>query len=208
MHQQIRCAIILPAMQKASPRGRWSQAPGKARPQRRASVLRVGNRQVRTQGFWHKCCRHSGTRLPSGPLRTASRRSRSSKSCQRSKAMGAIPLPTDSIQRRHFAQLAATLDLPSPPEDSVLRRHYEQLFTSRSARHASAHDASGKATPARAAAPAKAPARSSAAPQPASASVSPIRAAAHAARPATTSAPAAPAAPQGFFSRLFAKLFG
>lgn len=122
--------------------------------------------------------------------------------------MGAIPLPTDSIQRRHFAQLAATLDLPSPPEDSVLRRHYEQLFTSRSARHASAHDAFGKAAPARAAAPATAPARSSAAPQPASASVSPIRAAAHAARPATTSAPAAPAAPQGFFSRLFAKLFG
>lgn len=121
--------------------------------------------------------------------------------------MGALPLPTDSIQRRHLAQLAATLELPFPPEDSVLRRHYDQLFATRCARHATDRAAEApKAAEVRATAPAPTPpARAAAAPQPASASVSPIRSAPQPARPA---APVAPAAPQGFFSRIFAKLFG
>lgn len=123
--------------------------------------------------------------------------------------MGALPIPTDSIQRRHVAQLAATLDLPFPPEDSVLRRHYAQLFATRAARLATARLTEvPKAAGVRAPAPASSPVRAAAAPQPASASVSPIRSAAQPARPAAPVPPAAPAAQQGFFSRIFAKLFG
>lgn len=45
--------------------------------------------------------------------------------------MAAIYVPTDSILRRHFNQIAATAGLPPLPEDSVLRRHHAQLMESR-----------------------------------------------------------------------------
>lgn len=116
--------------------------------------------------------------------------------------MAVLPLPTDSIQRRHFAQLAATLDLPAPPEDSVLRRHYTQLFAARAERRMAKGSATATVRVA-AAAP-----RAASAPRPAIASVSPIRSAPQPANAASAATPAAQAAPQGFIARLFAKLFG
>lgn len=40
--------------------------------------------------------------------------------------MSDLTIPTDSVLRRHFDQLAASRGLPPVPTDSVLRRHYLQ----------------------------------------------------------------------------------
>lgn len=44
--------------------------------------------------------------------------------------MSDFTIPTDSVLRRHFEQLAASRGLPPMPTDSVLRRHYLQRLDS------------------------------------------------------------------------------
>ncbi len=116
--------------------------------------------------------------------------------------MAALPLPTDSIQRRHFAQLAATLELPAPPEDSVLRRHYAQLFAARAERRMAKTTrpltARGSEPDSRNMPPASA----------ARASESPVRKAPPTNASAASVRTAPPAESRGLFSRLLAKLFG
>lgn len=114
--------------------------------------------------------------------------------------MHACPLPTDSILRRHFEQLASSAGLPQPPQDSILQRHYRQLL-----------DARLEARPA--AAPAAAQARPAASPRPAAAPEAPqvMRSQpAHAARePASMPDRNPPPAPAtSWFSRLLARIFG
>lgn len=47
------------------------------------------------------------------------------------------PIPTDSVLRRHFEQLARSLGLPgSLPQDSIQMRHYLQTLDARSTRAA------------------------------------------------------------------------
>lgn len=53
--------------------------------------------------------------------------------------MSACPLPTDSILRRHFEQIASSVDLPPAPQDSVLLRHYRQLLDARQRPHTKPH---------------------------------------------------------------------
>ncbi|MFN3985230.1 MAG: hypothetical protein ACK4KV_07060 [Rhodocyclaceae bacterium] len=49
------------------------------------------------------------------------------------------PIPTDSVLRRHFEQLARSLGLPgSLPQDSIQVRHYLQTLDARSTRSAAA----------------------------------------------------------------------
>src|SRR5690606_20386774 len=62
----------------------------------------------------------------------------SRQSFEEASIMHACPLPTDSILRRHFEQLASSAGLPQPPQDSVLLRHYRQLLDARLAQHPAA----------------------------------------------------------------------
>lgn len=121
--------------------------------------------------------------------------------------MQALPLsysvPTDSILRRHFEQLASTAGLPQAPQDSILLRHYKQLL-----------DARLEQAPERPVAKAAAP-QAQAAPQSAARPVAQAAAA-----PTPTHDPSAravasmpdrnppAAAPTSWFSRLLARIFG
>ena len=120
-------------------------------------------------------------------------------------------LPTDSILRRHFEQLASTAGLPQPPQDSVLLRHYRQLLDARLDQAPATERATARtAAPATTASP---QAKANPTPQPATApEVPPVR--------RSQPSPAArdiasipdrnppPAAPTSWFSRLLARLFG
>lgn len=103
-------------------------------------------------------------------------------------------VPTDSILRRHFDQIARSVDLPSPPQDSILLRHYLQLLNTRLA-SVPAKPATKAAPPPRPAAPAPAP---------------PVMRQNHSQTQTSQPAPIpqAQAAPKGFFARILAKLFG
>ncbi|MFP5401155.1 MAG: hypothetical protein ACLGH1_04315 [Gammaproteobacteria bacterium] len=122
--------------------------------------------------------------------------------------MHACPLPTDSILRRHFEQLASSAGLPQPPQDSILQRHYRQLLDARlEARPAAAPADRPAATPA------AAQAQPAASPRPAAAPDAPqvMRSQpAHAAREHASmpdrNPPPAPAT--SWFSRLLARIFG
>ena len=118
--------------------------------------------------------------------------------------MHACPLPTDSILRRHFEQLAASAGLPQAPQDSILQRHYRQLLDARL-------EARPAAAPA--ATPAAAQAQPAASPRPAAAPEAPqvMRSQpAHAAREHASmpdrNPPPAPTT--SWFSRLLARIFG
>lgn len=119
--------------------------------------------------------------------------------------MHASPLPTDSILRRHFEQLAAAAGLPRPPQDSVLLRHYRQLLDARLAR---APAAPPRAVPK----PAAPEVRAEAAPPRTAAEAPPVMRSqpAHAQREAASipDRNPPPAAPTNWFSRLLARLFG
>lgn len=136
--------------------------------------------------------------------------------------MLACPVPTDSILRRHFEQLASTAGLQPPPEESVLLRHYMQLLDARLAAGSTARgghgaDAATSAPFARASAPKQGAAPSAAAsvaaePAPARPTAA-SREAATAPSPHGETAPrapqhAAPSASTGWFGRLMARLFG
>ena len=99
--------------------------------------------------------------------------------------MSGLTIPTDSVLRRHFEQLAASRGLPPPPEDSTLRRHYLQALES----GFSPVDSGPGAGSGTAAAPSPAEAPAAAAPEKA---------------PQPQGRPE----PQGWFARLMAKLFG
>lgn len=103
-------------------------------------------------------------------------------------------VPTDSILRRHFDQIAHSVDLPSPPQDSILLRHYLQLLNTRLS-PVPAKPATKPAPPPRQAAPAP---------------VQPVMRQNHSQAQASQPAPIpqAQAAPKGFFARILAKLFG
>lgn len=125
--------------------------------------------------------------------------------------MLADSLPTDSILRRHFEQLASVAGLPQPPQDSVLLRHYRQLLDTRLDQAPATERPS-----ARTAAP-----EATATPQ-AKVSPAPLPAAAPEAPPVMRSQPTGaardaasipdrnppPAAPTSWFSRLLARMFG
>lgn len=135
--------------------------------------------------------------------------------------MHAGSLPTDSILRRHFEQLASVAGLPQPPQDSVLLRHYRQLLevrlearldqarvTERPIAKAAAPDA--PATPQAEATP---QAKASPTPQPTAAPEAPpvMRSQHTPAARDVASIPdrnPPPAAPTSWFSRLLGRLFG
>lgn len=117
------------------------------------------------------------------------------------------PLPTDSILRRHFEQLAATAGLPPPPQDSVLLRHYLQLLDARLDQRPPA------TAPARPADKGASAAKASAAPRPTVAAEAPpvMRSQAAHARHEAASIPdrnPPPATPTSWLSRLLARIFG
>lgn len=100
-------------------------------------------------------------------------------------------VPTDSILRRHFDQIAHSVDLPPPPQDSIQLRHYLQLLNTRLAQPTvTPAQAARTATPV--APPVMRPAHNQA--------PAPIKPAAPVAQ--------APAEPKGLFARILAKLFG
>lgn len=121
--------------------------------------------------------------------------------------MHASPLPTDSILRRHFEQLAAAAGLPQPPQDSVLLRHYRQLLDARLARTAT--PVAVQRTVPKAAAP---EGRNAPTPQRAAAEAQPVMRSqpAHAPREAAAipDRNPPPAAATSWFSRLLARIFG
>jgi hypothetical protein len=138
--------------------------------------------------------------------------------------MHASPLPTDSILRRHFEQLASSAGLPQPPQDSVLLRHYRQLLDARLAQHSAAERPAVKAAaqpdaavsaskpnpaPQSAATPEAPPVLSN---QPAQAEArAQVQIQATQAPPETAPQPhrsPPPAAAGGWFSRLLARIFG
>ena len=117
-------------------------------------------------------------------------------------------LPTDSILRRHFEQLAASAGLPQAPQDSILQRHYRQLLDARlEARPAAARAHEPAVTAAVAEAKAAPSARPATAPE-----APPVMRSqpAHAARePASMPDRNPPPAPTtSWFSRLLARIFG
>lgn len=128
--------------------------------------------------------------------------------------MSAQSIPTDSILRRHFEQIARSVDLPSPPQDSILSRHYHQLLDSRLASPSPKSAPPRPAAKAAAAAPAASPTPvpSAAATNPASAPTpapSMLRATHSHAQPGQpASTPQPKAEPKGLFARILAKLFG
>lgn len=107
--------------------------------------------------------------------------------------MSACPLPTDSILRRHFEQIASSVDLPPAPQDSVLLRHYRQLLDARQRPHTNPHAN-------------EAPNPQATHHEQTSASATPEPAPA----PAMTPSPRAshPEASTGWFGRLLSRLFG
>lgn len=125
--------------------------------------------------------------------------------------MHACPLPTDSILRRHFEQLAASAGLPQAPQDSILQRHYRQLLDARlEARPAAARAHEPAVTAAAAEAKAAPSARPAAAPEAPPVMRSQPAHAAHTARePASMPDRNPPPAPTtSWFSRLLARIFG
>lgn len=117
-------------------------------------------------------------------------------------------VPTDSILRRHFEQLASAAGLPQAPQDSILLRHYRQLLDARLDQAPALERPAAKA-----AAPQAKPA-----PQPEARPVA--QAAAAPAAPTPMHSPRTrdvasmpdrnplPAPPTSWFSRLLARLFG
>ena len=120
-------------------------------------------------------------------------------------------LPTDSILRRHFDQLASSAGLPQAPQDSVLLRHYRQLLDARlDQARAAERPIASTAAPAATATP---QAKVSPAPLPAAAPEAPsvMRSQPTGAVRDAASIPdrnPPPAAPTSWFSRLLARLFG
>ncbi|HAF54991.1 MAG TPA: hypothetical protein DCL01_07205 [Thauera sp.] len=129
------------------------------------------------------------------------------------------PVPTDSILRRHFGQLASAAGLPQPPQDSVLLRHYRQLLDARLAqRHASERTEASAPAPQ---ATARAQTVASPTPQPGPAAEAPEVLRSPPTQPVRANPPARevdtaprsdhkpqPAAPASWFSRLLARIFG
>lgn len=80
--------------------------------------------------------------------------------------MSDLTIPTDSVLRRHFEQLAVSRGLPPVPTDSVLRRHYlQRLDALANAREPTRTAPRAMPAPERAQPPAPAPARASAPPR-------------------------------------------
>lgn len=126
--------------------------------------------------------------------------------------MHACPVPTDSILRRHFDQLASSAGLPQPPQDSVLLRHYRQLLDARLEQKSAAHPAAKAVITEAAIAPASKPIPASHAAEAAAPPVAPPVTTQTAQAPRETeplprSSPP-PAATGSWFSRLLARIFG
>jgi hypothetical protein len=123
--------------------------------------------------------------------------------------MHACPVPTDSILRRHFEQLASSAGLPQPPQDSVLLRHYRQLLDARLEQKSAARPAAKAVITEAAIAPASKPnpASHAAAPPVAPPVTTQTAQAPRETEPLPRSSPP-PAATGSWFSRLLARIFG
>jgi hypothetical protein len=120
-------------------------------------------------------------------------------------------LPTDSILRRHFEQLASTAGLPQPPQDSVLLRHYRQLLDARLDQAPAIERPTARTAAPEA--PATPQAKASPIPQPAAAPEVPPVVHSQPTSPARDVASIPdrnppPAPPTSWFGRLLARLFG
>ena len=164
---------------------------------------------------------NQGLRHFSAAAHSRTVRRRTDPSLEEVSIMHACPLPTalptDSILRRHFEQLASVAGLPQPPQDSVLLRHYRQLLDARLEQaSATERPIARTATPEATAtlqAKASPQVKASPPPQPAAAPeappvmrTQPTRAARDLASIPDRNPPAA--APTSWFSRLLARVFG